>query len=497
MPLAGLITPAQANGLIKPTQKGQALFENQSPGFTAEFGDRKDPAQHKIRFEAAPNYNDYKSYNGYKDYSAEKPSAFQRAKESLLGATPKGVELRLVELAAEVPPSGGTDYNLYNNYKSYNASPASEKLEKIQSQLQDVQSGLEKLETGITAVSKDVAEVTKVTKNILEESGVGKPELGVRPSMEETPEDFAKTAGNNDYNGYNNYNERSVPPATLTAPIDTISQTIDETTKMEYQIVVGKGVKESITLLDKNYNDYKGYNTYTFELKLDPGVEVRQSIDGLADKSYNGYNDYKNYGVIYFVDQFGRYLFHFQTPYMIDAGGAKSSAVELQLDDYKSYNGYNSYKLRVTADEQWLAAPERVYPVLIDPTIVHEDNPAFASGTENRSQINSANAVETKFKELQTDINTVGLWHFNEGSSTTAYDSSGNSNNGTLTNGPVWNGPLDTQVGLGKSSLKFDGNAYINVPDSSNWDFGTRDFTIEFWYKDNGSGDSKCQVPNF
>ena len=59
--------------------------------------------------------------------------------------------------------------------------------------------------------------------------------------------------------------------------------------------------------------------------------------------------------------------------------GAKSSAVELQLDDYKSYNGYNSYKLRVTADEQWLAAPERVYPVLIDPTIVHEDNPAFAS----------------------------------------------------------------------------------------------------------------------
>ena len=95
-----------------------------------------------------------------------------------------------------------------------------------------------------------------------------------------------------------------------------------------------------------------------------------------------------------------------------------------------------------------------VYPVLIDPTIVHEDNPAFASGTENRSQINSANAVETKFKELQTDINTVGLWHFNEGSSTTAYDSSNNSNNGTLTNGPVWNGPTDTQVGLGKSSLK-------------------------------------------
>ena len=73
--------PNHAGAGQRPDQthsKGQALFENQSPGFTAEFGDRKDPAQHKIRFEAAPNYNDYKSYNGYKDYSAEKPSAFQR-----------------------------------------------------------------------------------------------------------------------------------------------------------------------------------------------------------------------------------------------------------------------------------------------------------------------------------------------------------------------------------------------------------------------------------
>src|SRR3990170_7060226 len=32
----------------------------------------------------------------------------------------------------------------------------------------------------------------------------------------------------------------------------------------------------------------------------------------------------------------------------------------------------------------------------------------------------------------------VGYWAFDEGSGTTAGDSSGNGNNGTLTNGPTW-----------------------------------------------------------
>jgi len=37
-----------------------------------------------------------------------------------------------------------------------------------------------------------------------------------------------------------------------------------------------------------------------------------------------------------------------------------------------------------------------------------------------------------------TDSNTVGLWHFDEGTGTTTADASGNGNNGTLYNGPVW-----------------------------------------------------------
>lgn len=36
----------------------------------------------------------------------------------------------------------------------------------------------------------------------------------------------------------------------------------------------------------------------------------------------------------------------------------------------------------------------------------------------------------------------------------------------------------------GSAALLFDGNGdYIQAPDSADWDFGTGDFTIEFWYK--------------
>ncbi len=52
----------------------------------------------------------------------------------------------------------------------------------------------------------------------------------------------------------------------------------------------------------------------------------------------------------------------------------------------------------------------------------------------------------------------VGQWNFEEGTGTTAKDTSGNNNNGTLTNGPTW-----TQGKIGKG-INFDGsNDYVNT----------------------------------
>ena len=41
-----------------------------------------------------------------------------------------------------------------------------------------------------------------------------------------------------------------------------------------------------------------------------------------------------------------------------------------------------------------------------------------------------------------------------------------------------------TSPKFGTAAVLFDGNGdYIQAPDSANWDFGTGDFTVEFWYK--------------
>ncbi len=53
----------------------------------------------------------------------------------------------------------------------------------------------------------------------------------------------------------------------------------------------------------------------------------------------------------------------------------------------------------------------------------------------------------------------VGYWALNETSGTTAFDSSGNNNNGTLVNGPVW-----TSAGRVGGALQFDGvNDYVSL----------------------------------
>ncbi|MCI8597458.1 MAG: hypothetical protein HFJ10_03305 [Lachnospiraceae bacterium] len=49
-------------------------------------------------------------------------------------------------------------------------------------------------------------------------------------------------------------------------------------------------------------------------------------------------------------------------PGMSDEAGAKSSQVSLSLSEEEE-----AYRITVTADEEWLSAPERVYPVKIDP----------------------------------------------------------------------------------------------------------------------------------
>ncbi len=71
----------------------------------------------------------------------------------------------------------------------------------------------------------------------------------------------------------------------------------------------------------------------------------------------------------------------------------------------------------------------------------------------------------------------VGYWKFDEGSGTTAYDSSGNNNHGTLYNGPTW-----TQ-GKVNGALSFDGvNDYVSFGNKPQFNMaGDKDFTLIVW----------------
>jgi len=79
------------------------------------------------------------------------------------------------------------------------------------------------------------------------------------------------------------------------------------------------------------------------------------------------------------------------------------------------------------------------------------------------------------------DANTVGLWHFDEGSGDIAYDASSNANHGTIY-GATWTGTPPTWVdGKYGKALAFDGvDDYFKVPDDPSLDI-TAEITIDAW----------------
>jgi hypothetical protein len=76
----------------------------------------------------------------------------------------------------------------------------------------------------------------------------------------------------------------------------------------------------------------------------------------------------------------------------------------------------------------------------------------------------------------------VAWWEFNEGSGTTALDSSGNGNHGTIFNGATY------VPGVSGTALQFDGaDDYVEVPHSASLNVGNQ-ITVEFWMKTTYTG---------
>src|SRR5439155_12187098 len=92
-----------------------------------------------------------------------------------------------------------------------------------------------------------------------------------------------------------------------------------------------------------------------------------------------------------------------------------------------------------------------------------------------KSGYNPSAEVSASFSQAITSSGLVAYWKFDEGTGTTAADSSGNGNTGTLTNGPVWT------AGIAGNALYFDGtDDNVMVMDSNSLDLSNA-FTLSAW----------------
>lgn len=181
-----------------------------------------------------------------------------------------------------------------------------------------------------------------------------------------------------------------------------VSRNVYKGVNIEYQIVEGKGLKEEIVL--EELPEYSvscdtgecilPANRYVFKISLDEGLQLKRSITSLP-----GFPS----GTQYITDEKGNYFAHFLPEFAVDAVGNKTSEVYISITNTEKKNEY-TYEL--VLDSKWLLSEERVFPIRIDPSIVHDSSLSFDIGSYERT--------------MQDQTSTVRLGEFLSGEYTSA-----------------------------------------------------------------------------
>jgi hypothetical protein len=267
---------------------------------------------------------------------------------------------------------------------------------------------------------------------------------------------------------------------------------------VEYQILEDLGLKEEIVI--RNIDEYTSncgdgsecllpLNEFVFDLNLDEGLQLKQSMANIDGKIENTY---------YITDEDDNYFAHFLPTFAVDEAGSRTSGVDLDISDGEE----NNYKVSVTLDLDWLFDNKRVFPIRIDPSIVHDTTTEFDTGTDYNTEVITGPKVQLEDPEVYyTDSNVVGYWKMDDNvtsvipddpdlegywdfqeTSGTLYDKSGNSNNGTASGTTS----TDGKIANGRS---FNGSSdYVSVPTDTSLNI-TGDLTVETWiYPDDSLG---------
>ncbi len=133
-----------------------------------------------------------------------------------------------------------------------------------------------------------------------------------------------------------------------------IYENLFQGTDVEY-ITSGSSLKENIIVKEKQ----ESYE-YVFEIKTNH-VEIRQEADG---------------SITLRTEDSGEILYRIPKMYMWDAEGKESDAIEVTLVTQNKKS-----TLTIRPDAEWINAPERVFPVTIDPTL---EATSTSTGSETR-----------------------------------------------------------------------------------------------------------------
>ena len=161
-----------------------------------------------------------------------------------------------------------------------------------------------------------------------------------------------------------------------------VNRNVADGVDIEYQILEGIGLKEEIVI--RNLEEYTKecgedlidcklpLNEFVFNLKLNEGLELRKGLYTVKGKTSEAY---------FFEDSNGNYVAHFLPSWAMDSVGDKTYDVILDVSE----KGVGNYEVKVIVNINWLFSHERVYPVRIDPTIVHDTKVEFDEGIFERT----------------------------------------------------------------------------------------------------------------
>jgi len=276
-----------------------------------------------------------------------------------------------------------------------------------------------------------------------------------------------------------------------------ISKNIYKGVDIEYQIMPGKGLKEEIVLneLPEFSTDCEEgvcslpVNRFLFKIALDEGLSIKKSFDGQNSTS-----------TYYVVDTQNNYYAHFLPEFAVDSVGYKTSNVVSNI----SLTDSGEYMYEIILDPEWLLSKERVFPIRIDPSIIHDSELVFNEGIYDRVLLDQALTLSLNSNEYRSGTYTSSVLDLGENSILNSISwqgyaqATGDGEIPFSTLGLIYENNFNDLV---SSKKKWGSGALqLNIGDSKTLEIDSNQSeytTLEFWsYKRNIGNDQRIFTSN-